>query len=128
MKIIAVFLILVFTCGCSTVSGLKRLQALSISRDEQEAQLKEEEQKFKQLLEDFSSGKIERGISKDKIIETYGEPISASKINKDSSFLDELMYRLPTQFFGSEKVFLYFNNGDKLVDFRYEAQNKDLKK
>lgn len=123
MKTIIYFFIAVFIAGCSTVGGLDRLKALSLSRDDQEATIKEQDQKFMRLLNDFSSGKIEKGATKDKIIQAYGEPILIKELKKDSSVEQEWMYRHPAQFFGSEKVFLYFNSKDELVDSRYEAKN-----
>jgi hypothetical protein len=123
MKTIIYFFIAVFIAGCSTVSGLDRIKALSLSRDEQEATIEKQDQEFKQLLNDFSSGKLEKGTSKDKVIQAYGEPILIKEIKNDSSTNQEWMYRHPAQFFGSEKVFLYFNSKGELVDSRYVAQN-----
>lgn len=121
MKTIIAFFIVAFLAGCSTVSGLDRIKALSLSRDEQEATIKEQDQKFKQLLNDFSTGKIEKGASKDEITQAYGEPILITELKKDS-LAEEWMYRHPAQFFGSEKIFLYFNDKGELADFKYEAQ------
>ncbi len=121
MKAITLFLILVIVSGCSTVSALNRLQNLSLERDKQQAEVKEQEEKFQHLLSDFSSGAIEKGASKDNIIETYGEPITEKKIDEGFAYTEELMYRHPAQFFGSEKIFLYFDSSAKLIDIKHEA-------
>ncbi len=120
MRIIAILLILSCISGCATVGALNKLQELSSDRDGQQAYVKEGAVKFKQLVSDFSSGAIKAGISKDEIIEIYGEPISVKNIKTVSSFKEEFMYRHPAQFFGSERIFLYFDSGSKLIDAKYE--------
>ncbi len=120
MRILKFLMVLIFVSGCSTISALNRLQDLSVERDEQQILVKEQEKKFEQLLKDFSSGKIEKGNSKDKIIEKYGEPITIKDVKTDSFFSEELMYRHPAQFFGSEKIYLYFDKDGKLLESRIE--------
>jgi len=123
MKILKMLLIMVFIAGCSTISGINRLQDLSLSRDEQEVYVREQENKFKQLLKDFSSGAIKNGVSREKIIEMYGEPITIKEIKTGSSAEEELMYRHPAQFFGSEKIFMYFDKNGNLRDIKYQGQS-----
>lgn len=125
MKKLTIFLMVIFICGCSTLSGINRLKELSLNRDEQQAAIKKQEEQFKQLLKDFSSGKLEKGASQNKIMEIYGQPVITKKIKTDLTFKEELTYRHPAQFFGSEKIFLYFDSEDRLTEARYEATENE---
>jgi hypothetical protein len=123
MRALTILLVLACIYGCGTLGAIDRLKELSATRDEQQECIEKQEEKFKQLLKDFSEGEIEKGTSEDKIVETYGEPITTKRIKEGSLFKEELMYRHPAQFFGSEKIFLYFDNNKELIDTEYKKQS-----
>jgi len=125
MKRLVILIIFIFLClGCAKIEHMDELLALQSLSDNQDAQkryLEREEQKFQNLLSDVKQEKLYLGQSKFGITSTYGKPILTSGMKDDPVIKEELMYRHPGQLFGSEKVFLYFDQRHKLVKIAVSA-------
>lgn len=125
MRKLSILFILPFIfLGCAKLAHMDELltlQSLSDNQDAQKRYLEKEEQKFQNLLADVREEKLYTGQSKFNIISTYGKPILVSEVKDDPLIKEELMYRHPGQLFGSEKVFLYFDQRHRLVKVAVSA-------
>ncbi|MFC1703272.1 hypothetical protein ACFL1E_00620 [Candidatus Omnitrophota bacterium] len=114
--------------GCITfeeISGLKTLHGYSKSQEGNERYVEIQEKKFQKLLSAYRDNKLEQGTSRRTIVRSFGEPISAREIDGESQAKERFVYRHPMEFFGSEKVYLFFDENRKLVSWQYEeAQEK----
>ncbi|MFH1622669.1 MAG: hypothetical protein ABIA97_06085 [Candidatus Omnitrophota bacterium] len=104
-------LIFFFICGCSP--ELNTLITISREQEAQNKYLATQSKYFKTLLSRIEDNKLKLGLSAQKIISYYGEPIVVKDINSGRRFL----YREPVDFNPKKKVYLYFDPEDKLVDF-----------
>lgn len=122
MKIILFCSLLVFLFGCAIIEHKDQLLTLKKFGDDQAKQeqfIKRQESKFKLLLSDVEEGLLKKGDTKERVLSRYGEPVSIKEINGDSVVSEQLMYRHPEQFFGSEKVYLSFDKNQSLVEWLY---------
>lgn len=106
-----------FLSGCARTAGLLTLKRVGASQQEIERYLERQEKLFKRLAEDVKNKKLKPGTSKQKVINVYGEPV-LSKCNK-TSLETAFLYRHPTKYFNSDKVYLYFDKDSKLSSWKY---------
>ena len=119
-----IFLCLVsfFLSGCFFLpEGLKTLKSVSDSQDEIEVYLIKQTRLFDELLNDLNQETLEPGISKNKFIYTYGEPILFKEVDNPSGGL-MLFYRHPTEYFKSDRVYFYFDQEERLVRWEYKPK------
>jgi len=69
---------------------------------------------------DYERGRLTKGTTRRRILSRYGEPISMKAIEDDPYLLEHFVYRHPEEFFGSEKIYLYFDKDSKLTDWQYQ--------
>jgi len=122
-KIILFCSLLIFLSGCAILEHKDQLLTLKRLGDDQARQeqfIKRQERNFKLLLADINRGLLKKGTTRQQILSRYGEPISIKEIKDDSRFSEQFAYRHPEQFFGSEKVYLLFDNNQILVEWLYE--------
>ena len=97
--------------GCS--QNLPFLLRVNSEDQALKQQLKVQEQKFEELLKDIKEGVLKSGIPKKSIIARYAEPIL--EIPDTATNQTKLLYRHPTDYFGSSKAYLYFDSQQKLL-------------
>ena len=113
-------LILFSVSGCFFLpESLKTLKSIGDSQDEISAYLAKQLKLFNQLLVDLKNEAIEPGISKKRFIRIYGEPILSKEVSEPSGGTI-LLYRHPTEYFKSDRVYLYFDQKEKLVRWEYK--------
>jgi uncharacterized protein YehS (DUF1456 family) len=115
-KILFYFFILGIS-GCAAMNNLDELMALKSVADSQkdiEEYLKKQESGFKKLLDDIKSNRLKQGVSKKYILETYAEPVLTKKDTQDKAIQEILLYRYPTQYFKSERIYLYLDKDFRL--------------
>ena len=120
---IIILLILFFLCGCVSteqMKGLLTLKRLADNQAQQEKFIKVEEARFQKLLKYVQRNKLEKGCFKKWTLAAFGEPFLTKEIKDDPVKVEFTMYRHPDKFFGSERVYLYFDNNDALIDWKYE--------
>jgi len=108
--------------GCVVLDKTEELLALKrISGAQAEIQryVDKQEECFYKLMSDFKKGSLRPGISKEKFVDTYGEPILSRKIDGPSSG-EMLLYRHPTEYFSSDKIYLYFYESGGLASWEYK--------
>ncbi len=122
MKSNLIFIMLILSLnGCAVLGiepqALRTLKDFNASRKDQEKEIALAEKRFRALLEDALTGHLEKGMRKSSIIAKYGEPIA--HYNLQTGQVREIFsYRRPCQFFGSDKVYLYFDQNYRLVDYK----------
>ena len=115
-------LFLFATQGCFFLpESLKTLKSVGDSQERIEAYLARQLKLFNQLLVDLKDEAIEPGISKARFIRVYGEPILSKEVG-DLSGDTVLLYRHPTEYFKSDRVYLYFDQEENLVRWEYKPK------
>ena len=108
--------------GCAKVSHLDQLLTLKDLADEQ-VQLgqyvQEQDQNFELMLEEVKAGTLSRHSNKRNIQRAFGDPVYARNVTEDDQELESWLYRYATQYFGVEKVYLYFDLDGNLVKSEY---------
>ena len=121
-KISILFLTLIVLSGCAKVQHLDQLLTLKSLADEQVVMgqyVKEQNQKFELMIEEFEAGTLDQYLNKKKILRAFGDPIHVKHVNKNDQELESWLYRYSTQFFDSEKIYLYFDPDDNLIESEY---------
>jgi len=130
-KICLFFVFLIFLSGCAILehkNELLTLKSLGDDQAKQEQFLKRQEKKFQLLLSDYEKGKLKQGTAQKAVLSRYGEPISMKKNEDQPEVSEQFVYRHPEQFFGSEKIYLYFDKDSKLIKWQYQPATEDNSK
>ena len=121
---IPVYLVIVLLCGCAKVTHLNELLTLKRVADSQkqiEIYLAKQERGFNKLNEDIKNSALAKGQLKRSIIAKYSEPVLTKEPEPESAGIKEiLLYRHPTNYFKSDRIYLYFDNGNKLISWKVE--------
>ena len=108
--------------GCAKVSHLDQLLTLKGLADEQ-AQMsldaQEQDKKFDLMLAEKKAGTLDQYLTKGKILRTFGEPIYVTRADRDNQEVEKWLYRYTAEFFGSEKIYLYFDSEENLIESEY---------
>ena len=118
-----IVVILFCICGCISIDdirGLKTLKRVSGSQARQDKVIKIQEAKFQKLLKYIQNDKLRKGSSKKWVMSAFGEPSLVREIKDDAIRKEFIMYRHPDKFFGSERVYLYFNKDHTLIEWKRE--------
>jgi len=122
MKIhLATLLTIIFlTSGCSTVGHmdeLLRLKGYSKEKDRQENIVQRQNKNFENLTAAVSSKGLKHFPDKKSILKGFGKPVFTYDVVKEGKNQDVWLYRYSTKFFGSDKIYLYFDQQGKLKDY-----------
>ena len=108
--------------GCLFLpESLKTLKSVGDSQERIEAYLAKQLKFFNQLLVDLKDEAIEPGISKKRFMSIYGEPILSKEVSEPPDGL-MLLYRHPTEYFKSDRVYFYFDQEENLVSWEYKPR------
>jgi len=115
-------LILFSVSGCFFLpESLKTLKSVGDSQDEIEAYLTRQLELFNQLLVDLKNEVIKTGISKKRFMCIYGEPVLSEEVAEPLGGV-KFLYRHPTEYFKSDRIYLYFDQEEKLVRWEYKPK------
>jgi hypothetical protein len=81
-----------------------------------------QESLFYALRDDVENNKLEAGVLKEDIVRSYGEPVIEREVKDKQGVTEELLYRHPTRYFTSDRIYLYFSNTGELVFWEYFPQ------
>jgi len=81
--------------------------------------IKEQDQKFERLVDEIRMGQLDHYADKSEIVKVFGDPIYVRTVVKNGQELESWLYRYSTEFFGAEKVYLYFDRSGELVISEY---------
>ena len=116
------WLALVCLSGCFFLpQGLKTLKRVGDSQKEIEIYLARQVSLFNKLLTDLNNKDLSSGISKDKFIRAYGEPVLSKKVSMPLGG-ERLLYRHPTKYFQSDRIYLYFDEKERLTRWKYKPR------
>jgi len=121
-KICIIFLTAIILSGCAKVAHLDQLLTLKGLADEQDQMGKyidAQDEKFELMLDEMKAGTLDQYLNKRKIVRTFGDPIYVKTVERDEQQLEVWLYRYAGKFFGSEKIYLYFDSDENLVDSEY---------
>ena len=112
--------------GCAKVQHLDQLLTLKGLADEQAMlgrYVEAQDQKFELMIEEVKAGTLDQYLNKRKILKVFGDPIYIKHVSKNDQELESWLYRYSTEFFDSEKIYLYFDSDDNLVESQYKGKN-----
>jgi len=105
--------------GCAVLSDeLQALKDVGRSQAQIGSYVKRENRRFLKLLKHYKKGHLKIGIPKSRIIAAFGEPVLIKSLD-DNLVKEVFLYRHPTDFFTSDKIYLYFDKSNKLVRWEY---------
>ncbi len=110
-----------FMAGCS--QAIRTLQGLGVEKDAQTAQVEQQNIKFGFLLNDIKRDRLKPGASRERIIARYGRPVLEEALSEQDKTV--LLYRKPTQFFDTEKIYLVFDKNNNLEKIEVEEPDAD---
>ena len=114
--------------GCAEAEHLDQLLVMKAAGDNQSLQVKAvhlQNNNFKSLLKTINENHLKDYPDKKSILKKFGEP-AYEKIVKDGDVLKEKwLYRRAKDFFGAEKVYLYFDDKGNLLDYKYIKPDHD---
>ena len=119
---LTLFFMAVFFCGC--FAPIKNIIALSKNRSLTEEYVTRQEENFKRLVGDIKGARLSKEQTKEMILELYGEPIYAKAAERKEQKLEMWLYRMPLDYFASDKAYLYFDALDRLADWEYKEYKK----
>jgi hypothetical protein len=121
-RLIIVILGAIFITGCAKLSHLEQLLTLKGLSDEQarfNKLVEEQDKKFELLVETIHTDDMSRYPNEKSILKKFGDPIYTKNTVRDGRELTFWLYRYATQYFGSEKVYLYFDPTGNLVEWEH---------
>ena len=113
---------LIFIFGCAKLEHLEELLTLKDLSDNQAEQVRyvqDQDKKFEALLLAIKDSQINQYRTKKDFLKFFGEPILKKPIIREGKSLDEWLYRYTKKFIGSEKVYVYFDDRGRFVNFRH---------
>ncbi|OQX78858.1 MAG: hypothetical protein B6D56_08195 [Candidatus Omnitrophica bacterium 4484_70.1] len=120
-----VFLFFSGVVSCSSpsqyVEPLLTLKALSESQQDIQQYLERQEKLFGKLKEDVKNKRLPLNISKQTVVATYGEPVLCKRVSGKILAKEVFLYRHPTRYFSSDRIYLYFDATGKLIYWKYKA-------
>lgn len=117
-------LLIQLACGCA-MEKIRLLKSLAQDEKEKEAYINKQTGGFLKLQKDISGGKLKEGLSKQEVVGAYGEPVLCSAAQAEPN-AERCLFRRPVEFFNTDKVFIFFDEQERLVAWEsYPAAKKD---
>ncbi len=102
------------------MESLMVLKSLEASQKEISAYVRRQDARFRKLLKHVKRNRLKAGLSKGKCLKAYGEPVLEYDA-RDGSGQKVFLYRYATEYFGSPKVYLYFDQSKSLTRWEYKV-------
>ena len=118
--VIAPFVLLV--SGCAKIAHLDellRLKNYSAEKEREKKFVEGQDKNFERLLAAVKGQGLGRYPDQKSILKEFGEPVFGRKTVKADIPCEVWLYRYATQYFGSDKVYLYFDQKGKLKSYDY---------
>lgn len=120
-------LVLLCSCvlfaGCTTIkkvqnmSQLLRLKDYSESQEEIAKDVETQNQMFDEMVEKIEAGRFGYATAKD-VFEQFGAPVFLRVMEFEGEIAEQWVYRYAKDF-GGDKVYVYFDESGKLINFDY---------
>ena len=121
-KSIVFIISVVLLTGCAKLKHLDQLLTLKGLADEQAAlaeYVDERDQQFESMLKEAKAGTLDQYRTKKEFRRIFGEPVYARTKQEGDQALEIWLYRYAAEFFGSEKIYLYFDPDGNLLKSEY---------
>ena len=122
IRIISI-LLLIFFSGCAAVRNptqMKTLLRLNSSQKQMHSYVRKQERGFDRLCKDIDRKRLKAGLSKKEVISLYGDPILEREVKGKIQWL----YRYPTEYFNSDRAYLYFDSSDVLMGWEFDKKEE----
>ena len=120
---------LIFCSGCAKLENLEELltlKGLSKERDAQDGYMQKQDENFEKLLAAAQNNSVGKFSSRRRFQNAFGEPIVSSRVvGGDGKTLEKWLYRYAARPLGSPKVYVYFDQRGKLVEWQYLPRDAD---
>lgn len=119
---------LIVLSGCAKLAHLQELLTLKTLSDNQTLQKKyieEQNKKFQAILDVVNGNGLNDYPDKKSCRTAFGEPIFVKKVEKEGEKMEQWLYRPAREFFGAEKVYLYFDEAGALRGFKHTKPGKN---
>ncbi|MBD3245855.1 MAG: hypothetical protein GF333_02470 [Candidatus Omnitrophica bacterium] len=120
-RFVLLFVGSVILSGCTVIERMDQLLTLKRVADSQKKihrYLKRQERYFDRIVRDVRRGALETGVSREEITGRYGEPVLRDD-SDDPAVSEILLYRHPTEYFASARVYLSFDQSGTLAEIEY---------
>lgn len=105
------------------MEAISLMRQLAKNQKEIDDYVKSQREGFLRLRQDILGEKLSAGISKQEITTQYGEPICCFPTAENKQ-KQECLYRLPLEFFSTNKIYLYFDKDNRLISWILKPANK----
>jgi len=122
MRFILFILFISFlSSGCSIfhVQEIVRIQDVSANMDKQKKYVDVKNKEFEKLLKIIKEEKISDYKSQGSFVKSFGDPIFEKKVKGQEKYSEVWLYRYCDKMFGSEKVYLYFDDVGNLIKWEH---------
>lgn len=108
----------VLVCGCSVAGKMDEINTLKSVAKSQE-QLEEEVNtynvSFHLMLEDYKQSALSSVKTQKQLLKLYGQPVGVWAIDEPPA-VSKWLYRESTNFFKSDKLYVYFDENQNIVN------------
>jgi len=95
------------------------LKRLAANQREIENYLKRQEKLFYKLVADIKNSRLKKGITEEKVLSLYGEPVLCRDVQKMADISVTCLYRHPTKYFNTDIIYLNFDKDHKLYSWEF---------
>ncbi|MDD3374555.1 MAG: hypothetical protein PHY73_02390 [Candidatus Omnitrophica bacterium] len=106
-------------CGIFHVQEIMRIKAVSANMDEQQKYVDAKNEEFEKLLKIVKEGKISNYKTQKDFVKEFGDPVFSKQLSKQEEYSEVWLYRYCDKMFGSEKVYLYFDDAGNLIKWEH---------
>ena len=113
----------IFFSGCSPVKKIQHLSQLLMLKNYVESQgeigkaVKQQDALFDEMRSEIEEGSF-RYLDQRQILQRFGDPVFKRATEYQGKSAMQWLYRYAKDFDG-DKVYLYFDDGGKMIDFEY---------
>lgn len=121
-RIFLVWCIIFSLEGCSFARPYEQLILLERIGDNQheiEDYVKNQKNSFLKLKDDIKNNRLKIGVSKRKILSTYGEPVFCKDITNEADVKETCLYRHPLKYFSTDIIYLKFDKEQNLCSWEF---------
>ncbi len=107
------------SAGCSNLQGLLTLKRLGDNQATTQRYVEQQAKLFERLIADIKSGTIAQDLTFRQFVRSYGEPI-LSRPDEPCVGMTTYLFRHPTDFFKSDRVYATFDSTGALTQWDYK--------
>ena len=115
--------------GCAKLAHLQELLTLkdySDDHDQQEVYIKNHDASFERLLVAVKNNSFNQFPDQKSFLKTIGKPILIKKVVLNGESMERWLYRYTRKSFDSPKVYLYFDQFQKLRQWEYFPRDENV--